>query len=118
MAGDAAIAGGLARGRALARLTAGLGPAVEAVNLLRGGGPAAARPEGPCTRCGRCRAACPLKLPADLVGGSPKRLWPILLERLPQLAACPGCGLCALACPQNIPLSALLGAHAGGGAPA
>jgi ferredoxin len=110
--GDGVVLGGLARGRSCARLAEGLGPGVEAVNLLKGGAPSASRLEGRCSMCGRCRAACPLRLPVDLIGGSPKRLWPLLLERLPQLASCPGCGLCALACPQNVPLAALLGAGA------
>jgi ferredoxin len=112
--GDCVVLGGLARGRACARLDQGLGHGIEAVLLLKGGSPWASRREGRCSMCGRCRAACPLKLPADLIGGSPKRLWPLLLERLPQLANCPGCGLCAQACPQNVPLAALLGASAGG----
>jgi ferredoxin len=114
--GDSVILGGLARGRACVRLEAGLGPGIEAVTLMRGGSPRASRREGRCCMCGRCRAACPLRLPADLIGGSPKMLWPLMLERLPQLAQCPGCGLCALACPQNVPLTALLG-HPGGVAP-
>jgi ferredoxin len=113
LAGDAVIIGGLMRGRSAASLTDGLGPEAEAVSLLRRGGPARSRREGPCSMCGRCRSACPLGLPVDLIGGSPRRLWPLLVRRLPQLAACPACGLCSLTCPQNIPVSALLGAAGG-----
>jgi ferredoxin len=109
--GDTVVLGGMARGKAAARLDQGLGTRVEAVLLLKGGS-GRPRPEGRCTLCGRCRAACPLKLPADLVGGTPQRLRPLIIQRLPQLAQCPACGLCTMACPRNIPLSALMGAAA------
>jgi ferredoxin len=114
--GDGIVLGGLARGRACARLDDGLGPGTEAVILIKGGIPSSRLREGPCSSCGRCRAACPLKLPTDLLGGTPKRLWPLALRNLPQLASCPACGLCAMACPQNIPLAALRGSAAGGAA--
>ncbi|MDR2199979.1 MAG: hypothetical protein LBR53_11120 [Deltaproteobacteria bacterium] len=101
--GDLVILGGLARGRALSDLSAGLGPDAAALNLVRGPRPAPSR----CLLCGRCREACPLDLPAHILGRTPFPRWPEVLRRLPDLAFCPACGLCAAACPAGIPLSSL-----------
>ncbi|MDR1164926.1 MAG: hypothetical protein LBO66_03475 [Deltaproteobacteria bacterium] len=105
--GDAVVVGGLARGRATARLEEGLSPRVEAVNLIRKRKIPRRLTPAPCSRCGRCRQNCPLDLPVDLLGASPWPLWPEILAEFPALATCPRCGLCALACPSRRPLNAL-----------
>jgi electron transport complex protein RnfC len=101
--GSVVVAGGLARGVAVTSLGAPLAPEVEALNLASG----AARAIKKCVRCGRCREACPLGLPADALGRAPQAEWLDVLARERGLARCPACGLCAAACPSGLPLSAL-----------
>ena len=94
--GDAVVAGGLVRGRTLARLARGLGRETAGLHLVRraGSGPGA----GPCRRCGDCVRACPAG-PGDYFargpagGGGPPE-------------DCLECGACALACPARRPLLA------------
>ena len=87
--GDAVIAGGLVRGRTLARLTRGLGLEAAGLHLVR---QISQRPEpGPCRRCGDCLRVCPAGGPhADYSASGPGRggKW----------EGCLACGACALAC--------------------
>jgi electron transport complex protein RnfC len=101
--GDAVVAGGLVRGRTLARLTRGLGRAAAGLHLVRR---AAAVAAGPCRRCGGCARACPAGLPVEEFfrrgphpgegPAPPDDPW----------AGCLDCGACALACPARRPLLA------------
>jgi len=100
--GDAVVAGGLIRGRTLARLTRGLGRETAGLHLVRraGSGPEA----GPCRRCGDCLRACPMGLaPAEYFARSPgggRGAGGLILDD------CLECGACALACPARRPLLA------------
>ncbi|MDR2725214.1 MAG: 4Fe-4S dicluster domain-containing protein [Candidatus Adiutrix sp.] len=101
-AGDAVVAGGLVRGRTLARLTRGLGRETAGLHLIRRAGPGPAA--GPCRRCGDCFRACPAGLPAaDFFARDPEE------GPAPGSGAfedCLECGACALACPARRPLLA------------
>ena len=100
--GDAVVAGGLIRGRTLARLTRGLGRETAGLHLVRQVG--AESSAGPCRRCGDCFRACPAGLPAaDFFARDPEE------GPAPGSGAfedCLECGACALACPARRPLLA------------
>ncbi|MFZ1946366.1 MAG: 4Fe-4S dicluster domain-containing protein, partial [bacterium] len=56
---------------------------------------------GPCTRCGRCVAACPMRLVPNEIARAVEK------GRLPQareygLSDCIECGVCAYVCPSKI----------------
>jgi ferredoxin len=105
--GDAVVIGGLITGRPASNLSSGLGWSSPALHLIR------ARhlppsPE-PCRRCLRCRLACPLDLPIDLLGALSMDQWPKASISAPELlSGCPACGACALACPAARPLLAIV----------
>ncbi|MDR2934423.1 MAG: hypothetical protein LBV70_00855 [Candidatus Adiutrix sp.] len=91
--GDAVVAGGLIRGRTLARLTRGLGRETAGLHLIRR---AASRPgPGPCRRCGDCLRACPAGGPGRFVLGPGEE--PSSGASIPE--DCLECWACALACP-------------------
>jgi electron transport complex protein RnfC len=58
----------------------------------------------PCIRCGRCIAACPLRLnPSQLGLLAAKREYQVMQEQF-HLNDCFECGSCTYVCPAHIPL--------------
>jgi electron transport complex protein RnfC len=100
--GDAVVAGGLIRGRTLARLTRGLGRETTGLHLVRraGSGPGA----GPCRRCGDCLRACPAGQTAGEYFARGPGEGAAAGSLIPE--NCLECGACALACPARRPLLA------------
>jgi len=58
---------------------------------------------GPCMRCGRCVAACPIRLLPTFIADCARRNEPGLAERF-AARNCIECGSCAFVCPARIPL--------------
>lgn len=58
---------------------------------------------GPCIRCGRCIAACPMQLQPTLIADCARRDELELAERF-AARNCIECGSCSFICPANIPL--------------
>ena len=63
--------------------------------------------ETACVRCGRCVAACPMRLVPTKIALASRAGRPELAERY-HITACMECGCCAYVCPANIPLVQLI----------
>jgi electron transport complex protein RnfC len=105
--GDAGrvLLGGPMMGTTVASLDVPITKAVSAIVVLPAQRSSAREPKVyPCIRCGRCIAACPLRLnPSQLGLLAVKREYQVMQERF-HLNDCFECGSCTYVCPAHIPL--------------
>jgi electron transport complex protein RnfC len=99
------LLGGPMMGTAIASLDVPITKAVSAIVVLPAqSSTARALKIYPCIRCGRCIAACPLRLnPSQLGLLAVKREYQVMQERF-HLNDCFECGSCTYVCPAHIPL--------------
>ena len=96
------INGGPMMGRAMVNLDSPVTKGCSGITVLDG---AEARRgvEGPCIKCAKCVAACPMGLEPYLISKlSRRKMW----ERAEQerVTDCIECGCCQYSCPANVPL--------------
>jgi electron transport complex protein RnfC len=99
------ILGGPMMGTAVSSLDVPITKATTAIVVLPVEASTAGAPRTyPCIRCGRCVAACPMRLnPSQLGLLAAKREYRAMQERF-HLDACFECGSCTYVCPAHIPL--------------
>ena len=99
------ILGGPMMGTAISSLDVPITKATTAIVVLPVEASTAGAPRTyPCIRCGRCVAACPMRLnPSQLGLLAAKREYRAMQEQF-HLDACFECGSCTYVCPAHIPL--------------